>query len=76
MVKWNFHSPSSMRPEPLTPYISFPLARGPGHCLSTVVNATAGPEITPSVANGDATEKQGFLVVVKGHCVTSLKPEF
>ena len=40
-----------------------------------MVDPSSGPEVAPAVADGDAAEVQGLLVVVKRHRMTSLKPE-
>lgn len=64
---------SSVGPEPLSPLVSLSLARRPGHSADGVIDPAASPEVTPPIANGDSAEKQRFLVVVKGHSVTSLK---
>lgn len=64
---------SSVRPEPLTPDVSLPLARGPGDSLNSVVDAATGPKVAPSVADSDTTEKQGLLIVVERNRVPTLK---
>jgi len=64
---------SSVGPEPLSPLVSLPLARGPGHSADGVIDPAASPEVTPPVTDGDSAEKQRLLVVVKGHSVASLK---
>ena len=64
-----------MGPEPLSPLVSLPLARRPGHSADGMIDPAASPEVTPPVTDGDSAEKQRLLVVVKGHSVASLKPE-
>jgi len=64
---------SSVGPEPLSPLVSLPLARGPGHSADGVIDPAASPEVTPPVTDGDSAEKQRLLVVIKGHGVASLK---
>lgn len=64
---------SCVRPEPLSPDVSLPLARRPGHSLDTVIDPAARPEVAPPITDGDTLEKQGLLVVIKGDSVTSLK---